>query len=176
MHVYVFICFHMFTPHVPSNRILNMRYTLAHTSPKHAPIHKHAHSLNPRFFKPQLKEIAAAMLEHVAMNKNLEASTRRLALELLVEVAERCVCSYLRVCINIYNVHIHIYQQRKCICMYIIMYVCMYTNARMYVLKCSLLYVYIRTNAHVYVLKCSLHTCTYTHLNVWGMIQCVSTS
>jgi hypothetical protein len=23
----------------------------------------------PRFFKPQLKEIAAAMLEHVAMNK-----------------------------------------------------------------------------------------------------------
>jgi len=46
-------------------------------------------SMNPRFFKPQLKEIAAAMLEHVAMNKNLEASTRRLALELLVEVAER---------------------------------------------------------------------------------------
>ena len=28
--------------------------------------------MHPRFFKPQLKEIAAAMLEHVAMNKNLE--------------------------------------------------------------------------------------------------------
>ncbi len=42
-----------------------------------------------RFFKPQLKEIAGAMLEHVAMNKNLEPATRRLALELLVEMAER---------------------------------------------------------------------------------------
>ena len=160
----------MFTPHAPPNRILNTCYTPAHTAPKHAPIYKHAHSLNPRFFKPQLKEIAAAMLEHVAMNKNLEASTRRLALELLVEVAERCVYSCLRVCINIYYVHTYIYQQWKCMFMYMIIYVHICTNAHMYVLKCSLLYVYIRTNAHMYVLKCSLHTCTYTHFNVWGMI------
>ena len=45
--------------------------------------------LHAKFFKPQLKELAGAMLEHVTMNKNLEPATRRLGLELLVEMAER---------------------------------------------------------------------------------------
>jgi len=45
--------------------------------------------VNPKFFKPQLKEITNAMLQHVAMNLALEASTRRLALEFLVELCER---------------------------------------------------------------------------------------
>ena len=50
----------------------------------------------PRFFKPQLKEIAAAMLEHVAMNKNLEAPTRRLALEVTkVDLALSAMRSFL---------------------------------------------------------------------------------
>jgi len=45
--------------------------------------------INPRFFKPQLKEISSAMLQHVTMNRNLEPATRRLALEFLIELAEK---------------------------------------------------------------------------------------
>jgi len=45
--------------------------------------------VNPRFFKPQLKEISSAMLQHITMNRNLEPATRRLALEFLVELAEK---------------------------------------------------------------------------------------
>ena len=41
--------------------------------------------LHAKFFKPQLKELAGAMLEHVTMNKNLEPATRRLGLECRVE-------------------------------------------------------------------------------------------
>jgi len=45
--------------------------------------------VNTRFLKPYLADLTTAMLDHVAVNTNLESATRRLAVELMVELAEK---------------------------------------------------------------------------------------